>query len=185
MLGYLSFPFILIGTISGLAYARIASDRSADLVFNANESTKTPRLLTFVLLNLLAATVFILVILQKILFCDPNSISGNPNISLYSLWPSPFSLFSGYTGNSQGFILQCLFVNWKVCSQCRCILYPCNYHHDTFSSASRMSFCFLVLSSSLNPPFASSTTCSFSSSSSMLPSTWFSTNLCITYTYLS
>ena len=97
MLGYLSFPFILIGTISGLAYARIASDRSADLVFNANESTKMPRLLTFVLLNLLAATVFILVILQKILFCDPNSISGNPNISLYSLWPSPFFLFSGYT----------------------------------------------------------------------------------------
>ena len=85
LLGYLSFLFILIGAISGLAYARIVSDRTADLVLNANESIKMPRLRTFVLVNLIAATVFVLVILQKILFSGPNSISGNPNISLYSL----------------------------------------------------------------------------------------------------
>ena len=73
LLGYFSFLFILIGAIGGLAYARIVSDRSADLVFNANESTKMPRLRTFVLLNLLVATVFVLVILQKILFSGRNS----------------------------------------------------------------------------------------------------------------
>ena len=51
---------------------------------------------------------------------------------------------------------------------------PCFYHHDTLSSASMMTFRFLVLSSSAILSLASLTTCSFSSSRITLSGDYFS-----------
>ena len=113
LLGYISFLFILLGAIGGLAYVGITKSRGFENVNDSDESKKRPKTSTFVLFNLIAATLIVVVMLQKILFSGAGGINGNPDISLSGLWPFPFSLYSGYAGNGQGFIVQSLFVNWE------------------------------------------------------------------------
>ena len=111
--GYVSFLFILLGVISGLIYIGCMVDRSSSYEINSYPVTSDSVPLTFIVFNFIAATIIVIVILQKMLFTSALSIYGNPNINLSTILPFPFSLYTGYTGNGQGFIVQNLFVYWE------------------------------------------------------------------------
>lgn len=78
-LGYVSFLLILLGAMGGLAYVGITKNQGPDHINDYDETRKNPKESTFVLFNLIAATLIVVVMLQKILF---SSTGGSTEIQM-------------------------------------------------------------------------------------------------------
>ncbi len=111
--GYVAFLLFAISTIIIFTVHKSGNKKILEEISKSGESVKYSNL-KFWLFNVVAASFLILVVERSIIFS--NSIIPNflPNLAEIRASLNPFSLFSGFLGNGQGFIVQSFYMNWEA-----------------------------------------------------------------------
>ena len=112
--GYISYILFIILFIVYFIGKKIKIEDSENDTLHEQRNHKPRGESTFWIVNIVASVALIFIAERGLILSNSILTGFNPNLAEIQASLNPFSLFSGYKGNGQGFIIQSFFMNWET-----------------------------------------------------------------------